>query len=145
MSTTVTAKPKRSLGQMFKHALPRRTRRLILYASLTAMLREQGELDARLLAQLNQVMGLSEGTEALKLPVFLQEAIWESPAGIDLPTGAYLGSSKSMDLETFVRQFIERVPSWLRYDRREVVEAELRRFFTHTKTLLDRRNGLRMA
>lgn len=90
-------------------------------------------------------MGLSEGTEALKLPVFLQEVIWEFPSMLKLPNDIYAEKSAGPDLETFVRQFIEKVPMWLRYDRREVVEADLRRFFTHTTTLLDRRNALRLS
>ena len=137
--STFSVNLRNTAGTVSQKILPRRTKRLILYASLTAQLRQQSELDTQTLVKLNDVMRLSGEVDAMKLPAYLREAIWRGREQIDIPDSFFSRHPDPKDMDNTVKTLSQAIPQWLRYDRDPEIVKELRKYFTHVSELLDRR------
>lgn len=130
----------RSVLKLAHALIPRRTKRLILYASLTALLKQQSELDRQTLEKLNQVMGLTtETVDAMNLPVKLRVAIWKGSQPIRIPDTFFTQQPNEQDLQSTLAELIAKIPAWLRYGKDTELKADVQRYLMHSGDYLDRR------
>lgn len=119
---------------------PRRTKRLILYASLTAVLKQQSVLDHRTLEKLNHVMALSSvAVDSMNLPVMLRTAIWKGQEPIRIPETFFTQPIAEQDIQSTIGEFIAKIPGWLRYGKESELRADVQRYLLHANDYLDRR------
>jgi hypothetical protein len=113
-------------GLLMKH-LPNRTKRLILFASLSARMCNTTRFDKSTLSKLNQVMLLGSDDNALTLPVQLSKVIWKGDAGVQV----HYPEPQAVDPEEAISRVFEAIPQWLRYAQPETIRADLMTFMSH--------------
>lgn len=113
-------------GVLSKH-LPNRTKRLILFASLSARMCNTTRFDKTTLSKLNQVMLLGSDDNALKLPMQLSKAIWKGDNGVQV----LHPEPQAADPDEVINRVLDAIPSWLRYGHSETIRADLKTFMSH--------------
>lgn len=147
MSLSLTGTLRRGLSGFVQHALPEHMKKLILYASLTGMLKEEKALDKQTLEKLNTVMGLSSDVEAMKLPVFVGSAIWKGEKPIDIPTeliskpwnesDAQSRVQTLRDVQSRVDTLLSKIPKWLRYGDDAKRRSDVQLYLLHCNEYLE--------
>lgn len=144
MSTAISFNLRATLGAIGQHVLSRRMKKLILFSSLTAVLRQDDELDKQTLEKLNLVMGLSSDVEAMKFPVYIRSAIWKGGAPILIPAELFAKNPSELTVQTVLSELISKVPRSLRFGTDAEMKSDFERYLTHGREYLDRRRGSRV-
>lgn len=112
--------------------LPKRTKRMVFLASLTARLKGSQPFDNETLEKLNRVMELAKTDSALKLPYELSRAIWhgKNPYEI-LKTDITEGSFSNVRIKEMSASIINAMPDWLRYGDNQDIEQDVERLLDH--------------
>lgn len=108
--------------------LPKRTKRLIFIASLTARLKGMEMLDVILLHKLNKLMNLCNTEAALKLPISLSKAIWHGMTPREI-FNQDVNNICTNDVAAINRMSIHVVsvmPEWLKYADTSVVIKDIK-------------------
>lgn len=100
--------------------IPSRTKRLIMISSLCPVLTNKDELTDEYLALLNTQLSLCREEEALKLPMMMSHSIWNN-----LPDEV---QAEDKDPVRQANRIMAKLPEWLRYDKDNVIFAELQSF-----------------
>lgn len=143
MSTSFPLNLRATLGAVVPYMLPKRMKKLILFSSLTAVLRQDDVLDKQTLEKLNFVMKLSTDVDAMKLPVYMRSAIWKGGAPIQIPESVFSKQPKEQDIQRLIAEFISKIPRWLRYGRDDEMKTDAERYLLHGREFLDRRRAVR--
>lgn len=112
------------ISALLGRILPTRTKRLILFASLSARFcGDKSKFNSTTLHKLNSVMALSSEDQALALPVHLSKVIWKTDAGNVMlyPTP----QTDAAPAEDLVNSILNEIPSWLRYSNRKGMREDL--------------------
>lgn len=125
MTRSTSSKPFLA-GLLMKH-LPNRTKRLILFASLSARMCNTTRFDKTTLSKLNQVMLLGSDDNALNLPVQLSKVIWKGDTGVQV----LCPEPQAIDPQAAIERVFQAIPSWLRYAQPETIRADLMTFMSH--------------
>ena len=144
MSTSLSLNLRATLGAIGQYVVPRRMKKLILFSSLTAVLRQDDKLDEQTLEKLNFVMGLSTDVEAMKFPVYIRSAIWKGGAPIQIPGELFAKNPSEQTLQTVLSELIAAVPRALRYGRDAEMKSDFELYLAHGREYLDRRRGPRV-
>jgi len=118
-------------------------KKLILFSSLTAVLRQDDALDKQTLEKLNLVMGLSSDVEAMKFPVYIRSAIWKGGAPIRIPSELFSKNPSDLAIQTVLSELIAKVPRSLRYGNDAEMKADFERYLMNGREYLDRRRVAR--
>lgn len=117
------------LGRM----LPTRTKRLILFASLSARFcGDKTKFNSTTLHKLNSVMSLSSEDKALALPVHLSQVIWKGDAGNVV---LYPTSSDAQPADDVVNAILNEIPEWLRYGNLKGMREDLVQLMSHQELI----------
>lgn len=144
MSTTFPLNLRATLGAVGQHLLPRRMKKLILFSSLTAVLRQDDTLDKQTLEKLNFVMGLASDVEAMKLPVYMRSSIWKGGAPIQITEAIFSRQSDKLQaVSTAVEQLLAKIPPSLRYAPEAQMKGDIEKYLTNARDYLDRRRTAR--
>lgn len=141
MSTSLSLNLRATLGAIAQHVLSRRQKRLILFSTLTAVLKQDDELDKQTLEKLNLVMRLSSDVEAMKFPVkYIRSAVWKGGAPIRIPDFVFAKQASEQDVQTALSELVTKIPRWLRYKDAEM-KSDAERFLLNGREYLDRRRN----
>jgi len=140
---SMTLSIRHGVGGLAHVLLPRHIKRLMLYSSLTAIIRHQPELDRDTLEKLNDVMHLSSDVDAMKFPVFIKRAIWKGEQPIQIHPDMFVGSPTATNVDALAQQLIDKIPRWLRYDHESTLHDEVTHYLRHCRDYLDRRFAVR--
>lgn len=143
MSTSFPLNLRVTLGTIAPYMLPKRMKKLILFSSLTAVLRQDDVLDKQTLEKLNFVMKLSTDVDAMKLPVYMRSAIWKGGAPIQIPEAVFSKQPRMQDMQDVIGEFISKIPRWLRYGQDDEMKSDAERYLMHGQEFLDRRRLVR--
>lgn len=143
MSTSFPLNLRATLGAIAPYVVPKRMKKLILFSSLTAALRQDDVLDKQTLEKLNFVMNLSTDVDAMKLPVYMRSAIWKGGAPIQIPESLFSKQPKAQDMQGVISEFISKIPRWLRYGRDDEMKRDAELYLLHGREFLDRRRVVR--
>jgi hypothetical protein len=139
MSLSFSLNFKAALGAIAPYVVSRRMKKLILFSSLTAVLKQDDVLDKQTLEKLNLVMGLSNDVEAMNFPVYMRSAIWKGGAPIQVPDAVFSKYPSEQDLQTVLSELISKIPHWLRYGKDAEMQSDATRYLLHGREYLDRR------
>jgi hypothetical protein len=95
---------------VLQRKLSRRSKRIIFVAAIAGSLENTDTLSDESLVKLNAVLKLTSSEDALKLPVYLNEAIWRGRSLDGLTVLEEIGTD-------IVKWAEATVPFWLRYGR----------------------------
>ena len=116
-----------NLKNWLEHHLSKRVKRYFLLASLWAYISKQDKYDKETLRKLNDVMTLGSSGDSLFIPVLLGKVIWEDSLGNVLRTYDNKPLNVSIEVDTkLLVKTLDSIPSWLNYDRREIIESDIR-------------------
>jgi hypothetical protein len=119
----------------FIFPLPRRTKRLVACASLGAYIQGSTFLDDAAIARLNTLMTLGRDNQALKLPVMLSKVIWDGKVKkINLGQTEEIDAFQSFTLTRRVSDYLQAMPSWLRYGEETTIRRDLEKLFANFQT-----------
>lgn len=111
------------LSGLLRRLLPTRTKRLILFASLSARLcDDKTKFNSATLHKLNAVMALSNEDQALALPVHLSRVIWKKDSGNVV---LYPTQMDTKPTEDVINAILNEIPSWLKYGNRKGMREDL--------------------
>lgn len=118
----------RKLSMWLGRKLNKRVKRYILLTSLWSHLNEykREAIDKETLKKLNLVMRLASDSDSLYIPALLGKVIWKDSLGNttqikDLPHDI----EQIAKDEKFFEKILNNIPSWLNYDKRDVIEKEI--------------------
>lgn len=135
MSRVTTALRELFIKNLEQH-LPRRTKRLLFLASLSARVKEEPEFDNETLHKLNRLMELSNSDSALKLPIHLSRVIWQGKTIQEICGEEIVKGQLTPDRIQLAAQRVQSLmPSWLRYGRPEDITKDLKQLLTHRQIL----------
>lgn len=112
--------------RVFFFFLPRWMLRFTFLASLAAATGRISANDAQAVHALNEILHLANNDEALQLATSVTGLIWEHKEAPEDQEIQYL------DLHTKAENFVNAIPDWLRYDRREIMVEEVARALSPT-------------
>ena len=123
----------RSFRNSITPPIPRRLQRMIVVASLTALINNPSDYDKALVQKLNTFLN-ADYKAACQFPMHIRGLIWKcnSETAIDLMDASIKISDLrdtelSAHLTAFVTKwFLDRVPSWLRYGSDALIEYDIR-------------------
>lgn len=107
--------------------IPDRCKRMCVLASLYATLVGCTEDDTEQLEQVNEKLGLSRDTQALKLPTVLAPYIWPK-----LTPDRRLDKSRA---DSYIRLLMQRCPCWLRYGDENTMKEDLKALVELTRSV----------
>jgi len=119
--------------------MPRRTKRLIFLASLTALIKNTTTLSQETLKRLNDLMAVAQDERALQLPAQLSHGIWCGKNICEVcrrETMEVKTLSTAAILDIAVRIY-ESMPDWLRYGRESDIQGDIIRILDNRSTLLE--------
>ena len=119
------------INKLMAH-FPARTKRLIFIASFSANVRSR-KLDHETIRRLNALFDLCATENAMQLPGYLSKVIWNNEVVYDL-NRFFRGDEtvSESNFDSIVRNVIELMPSWMRYDDKET-EEDVRTLLIHRK------------
>lgn len=126
----VTRRVRSGISKLLSRVLPTRTKRLILFASLSARFcDDKAKFDSATLHKLNSIMVLSSSDQALSLPMHLSKVIWKGDSGNTLlyPTK----SDTEAPGEDVINTILNEIPVWLRYSNKKGMREDLERLISH--------------
>lgn len=131
-SGPVTRRVRSGISGLLSRLLPTRTKRLILFASLSARIcDDKTKFNSATLHKLNSVMALSSEDQALALPVQLSKVIWKKDSGNVLlyPT------KDAAAAEGVVDKIMSEIPGWLKYSNKKGMREDLQRLLSHQELI----------
>lgn len=118
---------------LFRTTLPARTKRLILFASLTANLRDDHRPERSVLERLNSTMSLaSADLDALRLPALLHASIWRGAGRLEIPRTVFSAERTTVEIQSVVALLLSKLPAWLRYGDHAEIQSDVYRYFWHS-------------
>ena len=119
--------------------MPRRTKRLIFLASLTALIKNTTAISHETLKRLNELMAVAQDERAMQLPVELSHGIW---CGKNICEVCQRESLEVKTLSTaaildIAGRIYEAMPMWLRYGRESDIQGDIIRILDNRATLLE--------
>ena len=130
-------KIRNSFTKMLNLHLPKRTKRLVFLASLTARLKGSSAFDDKTFNKLNQIMCLASSDSALKLPVQLSKVIWQGRTQFDIRNEAEnIGAFSTDCIARITNKALKLMPDWLRYDDDLEIEKDIETLFHNSEILL---------
>lgn len=128
--------------QFLKHKLSTRIKRMIFLSSLLGFTRSKDLPSIDTIIKINEVLGLAHDVDAIKLPIFIREWVWNhefqedilvSNRRIKLSQFYDLELSKN-ELERLVDYIISKTPDWLVYASRDIVSYDLKSLYMCTQS-----------
>lgn len=130
----------RGFLKIIQFVTPKRMKRLILYASLTALLKQQAELDRQTLEKLNEVMRLSTvDIDSMRLPVYLRAAIWRDIGPIEIPQSFFVRKLTEQEIQPTLTELLRKIPKWLRYGNPHELREDASHYLQNCSDYLSRR------
>lgn len=124
------------LARFVSAKLPSRTKRLIVLASLAALLpSRQKSFDDNALRKLNDLMQLGHEPKALSLPVYLTHAIWRDDKRTEI-INVVNNQGLTSDPRAAARQVMVLIPEWLRYDDADGIMDDVERLISLRSEIL---------
>lgn len=111
--------------ELLEKLLPKRFKRMFVFATLTSQLGHERRINLSTLARLNELMLLSEAQPAVSLPSFIASAQWEMEGRAPQTLIPTLNDPRILSI-------IRKVPAWLRYDSEAEIQREIVFFLNFT-------------
>lgn len=113
MSNNKTTTWQRFLGWL----LPLHVKRAIVMSSLMGRMLDTRELDEETLIRANELMRICQRHSTMRMPLAYSHALWDDKVIADFKE---IGKKRSV--EGMAEAIAKKVPSWLRYDRDEMLK-----------------------
>lgn len=123
VSTSLSSSFRRWLTGHLSH----RVKRYFFLASFWSYIQNDESYDKETLKKLNEVMTLGSSEDSLFIPALLGKVIWRDCLGnvvktIELESQVSQGNINPM----IINKTLENIPDWLNYDKREVIEHDIK-------------------
>lgn len=106
--------------------LPKRTRRSILFASLTGYL--SGDGDITKVQIINRELHLAKDPKSLTFPFLLAKKIWAKVPGIEDIKALFRRDDWDVEkVKKVASMILALIPDWLRYDKDKVIRRDIER------------------
>ena len=124
------------LARFVGSKLPSRTKRLIVLASLAALLpSRQKTFDDTAMRKLNDLMQLGHEPKALSLPVHLTHAIWRDDKRTEI-VNVVNNQGLASDPRSAAQRVMALIPEWLRYDEADGITDDVERLISLRSEIL---------
>lgn len=127
-------------SKRIKECLPRRIKRMIFLASVTAIMAQESTDDKAIAAKLNSVLKIAYKDDAAILPMYIKKWIWSDmlknpyvvvkTGRVEISKLQYANLAES-DYSVLANFFKAMAPQWLNYGSDALVTEDLRAVFRH--------------
>lgn len=135
--TLLPSSAKRFLVDYLGDTLPTRVKRFIFVAVLSAKVQRVKDFDISTLRKINDVLDVCNSEKAMKLPVHLNQVIWNGELVCDMHRLMSLDGKEEQEplVQYFTRLAMDSMPKWLRYGRAGDTQKDLEIFFRNSKSI----------